>query len=578
MNIFRELRGGIEMIDFKKEIAEILQMQISEFGIEEIYSMIEIPPNSDMGDFAFPCFKLAKVFRKAPNQIAKDIVDSIGVKELFEKITIAGAYINFIINKEIFARTVIEEVIKKGDMFGSSEIGGGKTVIVEFSSTNIAKPFHIGHIRSTAIGSALNNIYKFIGYNTVAINHLGDYGTQFGKQIVAIKAWGDKSIIESNPIPELLKLYIKFHEEAEKDPKLEDEAREWFKKLEENDKEATELWQWIKDVSLMEFNRVYDMLGIKFDSYAGESFYSDKMPGVLEEMREKELLVKSQGAEIVDLEPHGMPTALITKKDGSTLYITRDIAAAIYRKNHYDFYKNIYVVGSQQNLHFKQWMKIIELMGYEWGKDCIHIPFGMISLEEGTMSTRKGRVVFLEDVLKKAVEKTKEIISNKNPNLEDKEKVAKEVGIGAIVFQELSNNRIKDYVFSWDRTLNFDGESGPYVQYTHARASSLIRKAGLDYLDNINFKLLSEKEAMELIRILNKFPDVVIDSARKYEPSVVTRYVIDLAQAFNKFYHDHPILVDDVELQRARLALVHTVKQTIKNGLKLIGVAAPERM
>ncbi|MCG8541073.1 MAG: arginine--tRNA ligase [Clostridia bacterium] len=566
------------MIDFKKEIAEILQMQISEFGIEEIYSMIEIPPNSDMGDFAFPCFKLAKVFRKAPNQIAKDIVDSIGAKELFEKITIAGAYINFIINKEIFARTVIEEVIKKGDMFGSSEIGGGKTVIVEFSSTNIAKPFHIGHIRSTAIGSALNNIYKFIGYNTVAINHLGDYGTQFGKQIVAIKAWGDKSIIESNPIPELLKLYIKFHEEAEKDPKLEDEAREWFKKLEENDKEATELWQWIKDVSLMEFNRVYDMLGIKFDSYAGESFYSDKMPGVLEEMREKELLVKSQGAEIVDLEPHGMPTALITKKDGSTLYITRDIAAAIYRKNHYDFYKNIYVVGSQQNLHFKQWMKIIELMGYEWGKDCIHIPFGMISLEEGTMSTRKGRVVFLEDVLKKAVEKTKEIISNKNPNLEDKEKVAKEVGIGAIVFQELSNNRIKDYVFSWDRTLNFDGESGPYVQYTHARASSLIRKAGLDYLDNINFKLLSEKEAMELIRILNKFPDVVIDSARKYEPSVVTRYVIDLAQAFNKFYHDHPILVDDVELQRARLALVHTVKQTIKNGLKLIGVAAPERM
>lgn len=566
------------MIDFKKEIAEILQMQISEFGIEEIYSMIEIPPNSDMGDFAFPCFKLAKVFRKAPNQIAKDIVDSIGVKELFEKITIAGAYINFIINKEIFARTVIEEVIKKGDMFGSSGIGGGKTVIVEFSSTNIAKPFHIGHIRSTAIGSALNNIYKFIGYNTVAINHLGDYGTQFGKQIVAIKAWGDKSIIESNPIPELLKLYIKFHEEAEKDPKLEDEAREWFKKLEENDKEATELWQWIKDVSLMEFNRVYDMLGIKFDSYAGESFYSDKMPGVLEEMREKKLLVKSQGAEIVDLEPHGMPTALITKKDGSTLYITRDIAAAIYRKNHYDFYKNIYVVGSQQNLHFKQWMKIIELMGYEWGKDCIHIPFGMISLEEGTMSTRKGRVVFLEDVLKKAVEKTKEIISNKNPNLEDKEKVAKEVGIGAIVFQELSNNRIKDYVFSWDRTLNFDGESGPYVQYTHARASSLIRKAGLDYLDNINFKLLSEKEAMELIRILNKFPDVVIDSARKYEPSVVTRYVIDLAQAFNKFYHDHPILVDDVELQKARLALVHTVKQTIKNGLKLIGVAAPERM
>lgn len=566
------------MIDFKKEITNILCNKISELDFEEIQGMIEIPPNSDMGDFAFPCFKLAKIFRKAPNMIAQDIIESIGENDLFGKVETAGAYINFTINQEIFAKTVIEEVQEQGVMFGSSDVGENRNVIVEFSSPNIAKPFHIGHIRTTVIGSAINNIYKFIGYNTIAINHLGDYGTQFGKLIVAIKAWGDRSVIESNPIPELLKLYIKFHEEAEKNPELENEARMWFKKLEGKDEEATELWQWIRDVSLMEFNRVYDMLGIKFDSLAGESFYSDKMPSVLEEMREKNVLTKSQGAEIVDLEPYGMPPALITKKDGSTLYITRDIAAAIYRKQHYDFYKNIYVVGSQQNLHFQQWIKIIELMGYDWAKDCIHVPFGMISLEEGTMSTRKGRVVFLEDVLNKAVEKTREIISKKNPNLEDKEKVAKEVGIGAIVFQELSNNRIKDYTFSWDRTLNFDGESGPYVQYTHARASSLLRKSELDPKKDISFDKLSDKESMDIIRILNKFPDIVIDAARKNEPAVVTRYTIDLAQAFNKFYHDHPILVDDKELQKARLALVSAVKQTIKNGLNLIGVAAPEKM
>jgi arginyl-tRNA synthetase len=566
------------MIDFKNEIAKLLSAKIEQLDHEEVLDMIEIPPKSEMGDFAFPCFKLAKVFRKAPNLIAQDIVEAIGKTELFEKLEVVGAYINFTVNKEVFAKSVIEEINKKGDKFGSSNIGEGKNVIVEFSSPNIAKPFHIGHIRTTVIGSSINNIYKFLGYNTIAINHLGDYGTQFGKLIVAFRSWGDREVVESNPIPELLKLYIKFHEEAEKDPKLDDEARMWFKKLEDGDEEATELWQWIRDVSLKEFNRVYDMLGIKFDSFAGESFYSDKMPRVLELMREKGILKKSQGAEIVDLEPYGMPPALITKKDGSTLYITRDIAAAIYRKEHYDFYKNIYVVGSQQNLHFKQWIKIIDLMGFDWAYDCVHVPFGMVSLEEGTMSTRKGRVVFLEDVLNKAVEKTKEIISEKSPDLEDKDKVAKEVGIGAVVFQELSNNRIKDYVFSWDRTLDFQGESGPYVQYTHARASSLLRKTKLNYNEDVDYKLLKEKEEMDLIRILNRFPETVIDAARKNEPSIITRYTIDLAQAFNKFYHDYPILVDDEKLQKSRLALVAAVKQTIKNGLALIGVAAPERM
>ncbi len=566
------------MIDFKGEIAKLISEKTENLNFEDVLSMIEVPPNSDMGDYAFPCFKLAKIFRKAPNLIAEDIVKSMGENELFEKIDIAGAYINFTINKEIFAKSVIQEVLAKEDSFGSSDLGEGKNVIVEFSSPNIAKPFHIGHIRTTVIGSALNNIYKFLGYNTIAINHLGDYGTQFGKLIVAIKAWGDRKVIESNPIPELLKLYIKFHEEAEKNPQLDDEARMWFKKLEDGDEDAKELWQWIRDVSLMEFNRVYDMLGIKFDSLAGESFYSDKMPKVLEKMRNENVLKESQGAEIVDLEPYGMPPALITKKDGSTLYITRDITAAIYRKEHYDFYKNIYVVGSQQILHFKQWMKIIELMGYDWADDCIHVPFGMVSLEEGTMSTRKGRVVFLEDVLKKAVEKTREIIEEKSPYLENKDEIAKQVGIGAVVFQELSNNRIKDYVFSWDRTLDFAGESGPYVQYTHARASSVLRKADVDYKTDVDFSIINDKEAMDLVRILNKFPEIVEDAGRKYEPSIITRYTIDLAQAFNKFYHDHPILVDDNETKKARLALVAAVRQTIENGLKLIGVAAPEKM
>lgn len=566
------------MIDFKKEISSLLSENIESLSQEEVLEMVEIPPDSEMGDFAFPCFKLARVYRKAPNMIAEDIVKELGENMLFEKIETAGAYINFTIDKETFARSVIEEVMNSKEDFGKSDIGGGKNVIVEFSSPNIAKPFHIGHIRTTVIGSAINNIYKFLGYNTIAINHLGDYGTQFGKLIVAFKAWGDKDVIETNPIPELLKLYIKFHEEAENDSKLEDDARMWFKKLEDGDEEANSLWQWMRDVSLKEFNRVYNMLGIKFDSFAGESFYSDKMPRVLEIMREKNILKKSQGAEIVDLEEHGMPPALITKKDGSTLYITRDIAAAIYRKEHYDFYKNIYVVGSQQNLHFKQWIKIIDLMGFDWAKQCVHVPFGMVSLEEGTMSTRKGRVVFLEDVLNKAIEKTKEIISEKNPNLENKEKVAQEVGIGAVVFQELSNNRIKDYVFSWERTLDFHGETGPYVQYTHARASSLLRKAEVDYNKDINYGLLNEKEEMDIIRLLDKFTNVVMDSARKYEPSIVTRYIIDLAQAFNKYYHDYPILVEDLEVQKSRLALVSAVRHTLKNGLGLIGVAAPEKM
>ncbi len=566
------------MTDFKKKLSDVLGKSIPQLTQEEILAMIEIPPNSEMGDFAFPCFKLAKVFRKAPNLIAEDIATNLHKGDFIERVETAGAYLNFFIDKKHFIKSVIGEVLLKKETYGSSLMGNGKNVIVEFSSPNIAKPFHIGHIRTTVIGNSLYKIYKFLGYNTITINHLGDYGTQFGKLIVAYKKWGNEEEVRANPIPTLLKLYIKFHEEAEEKPELEDESREWFKKLENKDEEATKLWGWFREVSLDEFNRVYNMLNIKFDSYAGESFYSDKMPDAVKKMEEANILKKSKGADIVDLEEFGMPPALIRKRDGSTLYITRDIAAAIYRKETYDFYKNIYVVGSQQNLHFQQWKKVVELMGYDWADDCVHVPFGMVSLEEGTMSTRKGRVVFLEDVFNKAVDKTKEIIKEKSPNLEDLDTVANQVGIGAVMFQELSNNRIKDYVFNWDKVLNFEGETGPYVQYTHARACSVLRRAGVSVEDSFKAELLVDDVTLEVVKKIQQFPQIIKDSQRKNEPSIITRHIIDLAQAFNRFYHDHPILVEDENLKKARLAIVFATKEVLSIGLYLLGIKAPEKM
>lgn len=566
------------MTDFKKKLSEVLGNAISELPQEEILSMIEVPPNSEMGDFAFPCFKLAKVFRKAPNLIAEDIKENLHKEDFIDRIETAGAYLNFFIDKKYFVKSVIDEVLLKKETYGSSLMGSGKNVIVEFSSPNIAKPFHIGHIRTTVIGNSLYKIYKFLGYNTITINHLGDYGTQFGKLIVAYKKWGNEEEVRKSPIPTLLKLYVKFHEEVEHKPELEDESREWFKKLENKDEEATKLWEWFRQVSLDEFNRVYNMLDIKFDSYAGESFYSDKMPSVVKEMEDASILKKSNSADIVDLEEFGMPPALIRKSDGSTLYITRDIAAAIYRKETYDFYKNIYVVGSQQNLHFDQWKKVVELMGYDWAENCVHVPFGMVSLEEGTMSTRKGRVVFLEDVFNKAVDKTKEIIKEKSPGLENLEDVANQVGIGAVMFQELSNNRIKDYVFNWDKVLNFEGETGPYVQYTHARACSVLRRAGITIDDNFKSEALTDDITLEVLRKIQQFPEVIKDAQRKNEPSIITRHIIDVAQAFNRFYHDHPILVEDEELKKARLIVVHVTKEILNIGLGLLGIKAPERM
>lgn len=566
------------MINYKEEIAKRIVEKTEEMTYDEILSLVEHPKNTEMGDFAFPCFKLAKLFKKAPNAIAETLASEINDSNLFSKVEAASGFLNFTVNASEFAKNIVEEVLIKKAEYGRSNIGLGKKTIVEYSSVNIAKPFHMGHIRSTMIGESLHRIYKFLGYDTVAINHLGDYGTQFGKLIVAYKLWGDKDVIESDPIPELLKIYVRFHEAAETNPGLEDEARAWFTKLENGDEEAVALWTLFKDMSLKVFNRVYEKLGVTFDSYAGESFYSDKMPAVVNELREKGIVEKSEGAEIVNLEPYGLTPALITKKDGSSLYLTRDLAAAKYRKATYDFDKNIYVVGSAQKLHFQQWIKIVELLGYDWYKDCVHVEFGMVSLEEGALSTRKGNVVFLEDVLDKAVEQTLEIINEKNPNLANKEEVAKQIGIGAVVFQELYTSRTKDYAFSLEKTLSFEGETGPYVQYTHARACSVLKKVDLNALEPSDYNALTDAASKDVVRLLSKFGENVILAHKNYEPHTIARYTVELAQAFNRFYHDNAILVDDASVKSARVSLVHAVKIVLESALDLICLKAPEQM
>ena len=575
------------MIDFKDIIAKEIYDEAMGLSTDEIRDLIEIPGDEKMGDYAFPCFRLAKALRKAPQMIAADIAGRIAGNDAFEKVENVNAYVNFFINRAFFAGQVIDEVEEKGSEYGRSDVGAGRKVIVEYSSPNIAKPFHIGHIRSTVIGNAIYKLYDAVGFDVIRINHLGDYGTQFGKMIVAFRKWGSEEELAKDPIKTLLGYYTKFHQEAKKDPSLEDEAREAFVRLEAGEPEETALWKKFRELSLAEFNRVYDMLGITFDSYAGESFYSDKMPRFIKELKDKGLLVESQGAQIVDLEEYGMSPAMITKSDGSSLYVTRDIAAAVYRKETYDFYKCIYVVASQQNLHFRQWKQVLELMGYTWQKDCIHVPFGLVSLSDGDdikmMSTREGTVVFLEDVLNTAVEKTADIMKEKNAQGIDIDEVSKEVGIGAVIFQELSNNRIKDYTFSWDKVLNFDGETGPYVQYTHARASSVLRNASEEEMAalrsaDIDWSYLESDSAYTLVKLLYRVPEIVLEAAEKYEPSIVTRHLVDIAQAFNKFYHDEHILVDNRDEKLAKLALVLASKTVIANCLGLLGIKAPERM
>lgn len=563
-------------MNYKDEIKKILVDLNIGLESEDIYNTIETPPNKEMGDFAFPTFKLAKILRKAPNIIAQDLAGQIK-SDLFTEIKAVGPYINFYLDQEKFNEIVLKEVFKEKEKYGSSDMGKGKTITIDYSSTNIAKPFHIGHIRSTVIGDSLKRILRFLSYDVVAINYLGDYGTQFGVLLSAYKKWGSKEQINADPIKELLKLYVKYTEEAEKNPELMDEARAWFKKLEDKDEEALEIWSWFKEISLKEFNRVYNLLEIDFDSYDGEYYHSQFVDEVVKELEDKNLLVESEGATVIEMGEEE-PPAIILKKDGSSTYITRDIATALYRKKHYDFYKNIYVVATQQNLHFRTLKEVLGKMGYAWSKDIDHVQFGMVSLKDGTMSTRKGKVVFLEDVLNKAINKTKDIIEERNPDLEDKEQIARQIGIGAVKFQELFNTRIKDYVFDWDQLLNFEGETGPYVQYAHARANQILEKLGLEIDDQVDFSLLKEKQEVDLIKLIYNTPEVIISAKDKLEPSVITRHVTDLAQSFNSFYNNIHILNSEEDLKRARALLVYAVKVNIKNLLDLLGIHAPDKM
>lgn len=566
------------MIDFKKEIGRLINKKFKNLNEDIIMELIEVPPTYDLGDYAMPCFRLAKELRKSPNIIAQDIAESIKGNDLFEKIENVGPYVNFFIDKKQLAKTVLEEVFEKKEMFGSSDLGKGRNVTFDYSAPNIAKPFHVGHLRSTVIGNSLYKIYKFLGYNSIGINHLGDWGTQFGKMISAYKRWGNDEAIKKEPIKTLQALYVKFHEEAEKNPELEDEGRLWFKKLEEGDNEARKIWRRFVDLSLEEFNRVYDLLNVKFDYNTGESFYENKMDRIVDMLREKNLLIESKGAYVVDLEKYNMPPCIILKSDGTTIYATRDITAAIYRKETFDFVKSIYITDYSQNLHFAQWMKVIELMGFDWANELEHAPFGRVSTEEGRLQTRKGNVILLDDLLNKAIEKANEIIEEKNPNLENKKETAKIVGIGAVIFNDLSNGKIKDIVFNWDRMLSFEGETGPYVQYTHARANSVLSKSEKDITSDVDYSLLTNEEAVNVVRLLYSFQNTIIAAMEKNEPSFIARHVIDVAQAFNKFYHECPIIVDDEELQKARLLIVYAAATVIKIGLGLLGIEAPQKM
>lgn len=564
-------------MDIKQNIAKTIAANVGA-DAAELCEWLETPPNPDMGDVAFPCFKLAKTMRKAPNMIAASLAPALGEIDGISRIEPMGGYINFFADKTSFARTTLERVLDEGARYGGSDVGSGKTVCLDYSSINIAKPFHIGHLSTTAIGNALRRIYDHLGYKTVSINHLGDWGTQFGKMILAYKLWGDKETVEKGGVRAMMQLYVRFHDEAEKDDSLNDRARAWFKRIEQHDPEAVEIFEWFKAITLKEVGKTYDLLGIKFDSYAGESFYENKMQPVIDELREKHLLKVDNGASIVDLSEYSMPPCLILRSDGATLYATRDLAAAIYRKNTYDFDKLLYVVAYQQSLHFKQIFKVLELMGKDWVKDCVHVSFGMVSLTDGTLSTRHGRVVFLEDVLNAAIEKTLDVIKEKSPDLEDKETVARQIGVGAVVWGVVYNGRIKDIVFSWDKALNFDGETGPYAQYTHARCCSVLRKSGGYDRAKIDYSALSDEASSALVKAIAEFPAAVSEAAEKYEPYIISRSVINVCSCFNKFYYDNRIMDENEGVRNARLALTDAARNAIKTGLYLVGLEAPEKM
>ena len=543
---------------------------------EDLSALLEVPPDPALGDYAFPCFKLSRALRMGPPQIAQKLAAALTRPEI-ARVECVGGYLNFFFNRENFARELLSAILAAPEKWGSSDEGKGKTVCVEYSSINIAKRFHLGHLSTTVIGNSLRRIYDFQGWHTVSINYLGDWGTQFGKMIAAYKHWGDRASVETGGVDEMTRLYVRFNEEAKENPALEEEGRAWFKKIEDGDQEALEIFQWFKDVTLRDAMKVYDVLDVHFDSYDGESVMAGKTDRVIRELEEKGLLQDSDGARIVDLEPYGMPPYLILKSDGATLYATRDIAAAIYRKETYHFDQSLYIVAYQQDLHFKQLFKVLELMGYGWADTCKHVAFGMVSYEGQAMATRTGHVVLLDELLTRAQEKALAIIEEKSPNLENKQEAARQVGVGAVVYATLQNSRIKDIDFWWDRALNFDGETGPYVQYTHARCCSVERKAPAD-LPAPDYSALTDDEAQALLRLLSRFPEAVEEACLRNEPSIVTRAVTDIAKAYNKYYYEHRILDEDAAATAARLALTRACRQVIATGLYLIGVHAPERM
>ncbi len=559
-------------MDYKNYIAE--KIKIDGVSREEIYSSVALPPNSEMGDYALPCFKFAKVLRKSPAVIAEELKSGFATDGVISEVSAVNGYLNFKVNKAELAKQVLGEIFKKGDKYGSSECGKGKTVCIDYSSVNIAKPFHIGHLSTTVLGGALYKLFGFLGYNVVGINHLGDYGTQFGKLICAYKHWGNREEVEKGGIHAINDLYVRFNNQA--DEQMEAEAREYFRLIESGDKEANEIFEWFKSLTLKYVQEIYDKLGVKFDSYAGERFYTDKMQPVIDELKSKNLLKESEGAQIVDLEAYSMPPCLILRSDGASLYATRDLAAAIYRKNTYNFDKCLYVVAYQQNLHFKQVFKVLELMGKEWAKDLVHVAYGMVSLEDGAMSTRKGKVVWLEDVINKCVEKAYAVVTEKNPDLENKREIAEKVGLGAVIFGALYNNKIKDIVFSYDKVLSFEGETSVYVQYTCARANSVLSKAGDSGCVVEGYE--PNAQEFEVVKQLASFPDALKEAADKYEPCYIARFAVDLAQKFNKFYIDCKILNAEGDTKQFRLALTKAVLQTLKNALAILGIGVPDKM
>ena len=563
-------------MDYKKIVAEQIHKTISEhLSFEEIYKMIEVPKYAEQGDLAFPAFSLAKVLRKAPQAIAQEIVEAVS-DEHISKAEAMGPYANFFLSKGKFADETLHTVLEQREDYGNFDFGQGRNVVVDMSSPNIAKPMSMGHLRSTVIGNAIVNLEKKVGYNPIKVNHLGDWGTQFGKLIVAYKKWGTKEAVEQDPIAELLRLYVKFHDEAERDSSLEDEGRAWFKKLEDGDAEAEELWNWFKSESLKEFNRVYDILGITFDSYNGEAFYNDKMDPIVEYLENNGITTIDRGATVVHLDKYDLPPALIKKSDGATLYITRDLAAAHYRKATYDFAKNIYVVGNEQANHFKQLKAVLNEMGRDWQENMIHVGFGLITLGGKKLSTRKGKIVLLEEVLREAEELALKQIEAKNPNLPNKEQVAKQVGVGAVIFHDLKNDRTNNFDFNLEEVVQFEGETGPYVQYTRARAMSILRKAGVS-VDLSQALSLEDDYAWEVLKQIENYPNIVKYAESKFEPSVISKYVISLAQAFNKYYANSRILQEDEGLN-ARLALVEATAVILKQGLAILGVESPDEM